>query len=826
MTRSRKRKILRSQAPRLQTAAPRAIARGAPLISTAVLAAITAAQAQSPPASTGSGLEEVIVTAQKRAESLQDVPISIQAIGTQKLEQLRVADFDDYAKYLPSLSYSTGGPGFARVYFRGVAAGDNGNHSGSQPSVGIYLDEQPITTIQGSLDLHMYDIARVEGLAGPQGTLYGASSQAGTVRIITNKPDPSGFAAGYDLEGSVLEGDGGYVAEGFMNIPVSGRTAVRLVGWSTKTPGYIDNVPGTITFPTASAVAGSPITASNTAFVKDNYNDTETYGARAALRIDLNDSWTITPQLMGQKQKNGGGFSYNPALGDLEISRFRSEKFDDKWGQAALTIEGKIANLDLVYAGSYLKRETTGDSDYSDYTYFYDVVYGSYLNSDTDVVNASQYFLSDDRYQRWSHELRVSTDPGKPLRFVGGLFAQRQQHRIEQNYKIDALDPSLAVTGYPDTVWLTQQVRVDRDFAVFGELTYDVTDKLSLLGGFRWYDSDNTLQGYYGYSEAYSGSGNSGETLCSFQAGDARFDRTGWIPFGGAPCRNLDRGQKEDGVSPKATLTYRFDADHLIYATYSEGFRPGGANRRGTFPPYESDTLFNYEFGWKTTWLENRIRFNGAVFYQDWDNFQFSFLGANGLTNIVNAGGAEIRGVEADLSWAVSDRLLLSGSVTFLDSKLSKDFCETVDAGGTPLPKDQCIDDGAGGQTFTNFAAKGTELPVAPKFKGNVIARYNFPLASFEANLQGAFAYESERRSALLPADEVSLGGPNRAYGVADFSFGLGKQNYSFELFVDNAFDKRADITRFAQCDEQICTRPYIITNQPRTYGLKFSQKF
>lgn len=820
MTRSKKRKLLRLQAAPLHQAPTDRIAlrAAAPLVSMAVLTALSTAQAQSPPASTGGGLEEVIVTAQKREESLQSVPISIQAFGTQKLEELRVSDFDDYAKYLPSLSYTTGGPGFARVYFRGVAAGDNGNHSGSQPSVGIYLDEQPITTIQGSLDVHMYDIARVEGLAGPQGTLYGASSQAGTVRIITNKPDSSAFAAGYDLEGSVLDGEGGYVAEGFVNIPVSERAAVRLVGWATKTPGYIDNVPGTITYPTASEIAGTPITTNNAAYVKDAYNDVETYGARAALRIDLNDSWTVTPQLMGQNQKSGGGFSYDPAVGDLQISRYRSEKFDDKWGQASLTVEGRIANLDVVYAGSVLKRETTGDSDYSDYTFFYDEIYQYYLNSDTDVVDASQYFLSDDEYERWSHELRVSTDPTQRLRFVGGLFAQRQQHRIQQNYKVDALDPGLAVTDWPDTIWLTQQVRVDRDLAVFGELTYDFTEKLSLLGGLRWFDSDNTLEGYYGYSEAFSGSGSSGETLCSFQAGDARFDRSGWIPFGGAPCKNLDKGQKEDGVIPKVTLTYKFDSDRLVYATYSEGFRPGGANRRGTFAPYESDNLFNYELGWKSTWLGNRVRFNGAVFYQDWQDFQFSFLGANGLTNIVNAGSAEIKGVEADFSWAATDRLLLGGSVTFLDTKLTDDFCENLDTTGLPLPPDQCDP--------VSFAPSGTELPIAPQFKGNVIARYTFPLGTFDAHLQGSYAYESERRSALLPADEDSLGGPNRAYGIADFSFGLGKESYSLELFIDNAFDERADITRFAQCDEQICTHPYIVTNQPRTYGLKFSQRF
>ncbi len=175
----------------------------------------------------GAVLESIIVTAQKRPENLQEVPLSITALGTAKLEELHVTDFDDYAKFLPSLSYTSLGPGFSRVFFRGVSSGDNGNHSGSMPSVGIYLDEQPITTIQGALDVHVYDIARVEALAGPQGTLYGASSQAGTIRIITNKPDPTKFAAGYDIEGNSLDGEAGYVAEGFANLPLGEKTAIR-----------------------------------------------------------------------------------------------------------------------------------------------------------------------------------------------------------------------------------------------------------------------------------------------------------------------------------------------------------------------------------------------------------------------------------------------------------------------------------------------------------------------------------------------------------------------------------------------------------------------
>ncbi|MFM7275531.1 MAG: TonB-dependent receptor plug domain-containing protein, partial [Gammaproteobacteria bacterium] len=190
-----------------------------------------------PPVFAQGQIEEVLVTAQKREESMQEVPISIQTLSTQKLEQLNVNSFDDYTKLLPSVSTSpsSAAPGFANVYFRGVATGGDGQATLSQPSVAMYLDEMPVTTIQGNLDVHMYDIARVEALAGPQGTLYGASAQAGMIRIITNKPDPSEFSASYALEANLVDGDDvGYIGEGYVNLPISDNVAVRLVGWKRK----------------------------------------------------------------------------------------------------------------------------------------------------------------------------------------------------------------------------------------------------------------------------------------------------------------------------------------------------------------------------------------------------------------------------------------------------------------------------------------------------------------------------------------------------------------------------------------------------------------
>ena len=211
MTRSRRRKLNRVAAAQRATLSSSLAQRGRVGVGASVLMLAGIPAAYSQESTESAALPEVTVTAQKRTEDLQTVPLSIQALSTKTLEDQHVSSFLDYAKLLPSVTFQdgvagggAGGPGFARVYMRGVASGGDGNHSASQPSVGMYLDEQPITTIQGSLDIHIYDIARVEALAGPQGTLYGASSQAGTIRIITNKPDPRKFDAGYNLEGSLI----------------------------------------------------------------------------------------------------------------------------------------------------------------------------------------------------------------------------------------------------------------------------------------------------------------------------------------------------------------------------------------------------------------------------------------------------------------------------------------------------------------------------------------------------------------------------------------------------------------------------------------------
>ena len=286
---------------------------------------------------------EIVITATKREENLQNVPVSVIALGTRRLDQLNISNFEQYTRQLPSVSFQSAQPGVTVVYMRGVATGGDGNHSGSLPSVGTYLDEQPVTTIGGTLDVHIYDIARIESLAGPQGTLYGASSEAGTIRIITNKPELGVTSGRIDGElNKVTHGGFGGKLEGMINLPVTDRIAFRAVAFHKRDAGYIDNIFGSRSYYIFDDNVPD-ITVTNAGREKKNFNRQDVYGGRAALKVDLNDNWTATPTFMFQKLKSEGVFFFDPELGDYKIDRFRGDKRSDRFWQAALTIQGKTA---------------------------------------------------------------------------------------------------------------------------------------------------------------------------------------------------------------------------------------------------------------------------------------------------------------------------------------------------------------------------------------------------------------------------------------------------------------------------------------------------
>mgnify|MGYP002780270593 CR=1 FL=1 len=779
---------------------------GALLLSTTILCTSAAALAQDAAAEDDA---DIVVTATKREQNLQDVPVAITAIGTERLDELQVKEFADVVKFLPSVTIQSAAPGFAQVYFRGVASGENANHSSSLPTVGTYLDEMPITTIQGALDIHAFDLARVEALAGPQGTLYGASSMAGTIKLVSNKPDTSGTYGEVGAEVNTVAGGAmGGLVEGFLNAPITERAAMRLVAWYRRDAGYIDNVAGSRTYPT------SGITQSNAALVERDYNDVDTFGARLALGIELDDNWTIRPTLMGQAQEVSGSFAQERSravTGKLQTVQYNPESSEDQWVQAALTIEGKIGSWDLTVTGGHLRRKTETESDYSDYAFFYDALagYGAYFTDNAgNPVNPNQYIQGIDRYRKSFAEARIASPADAPLRFIGGLFYQRQSHNIEQNYIVDDIADAITVTGTDSNIWLTKQLRVDRDYALFGELSYDLTDRLTLTAGGRLYRYNNSLVGFFGYSAGYSS--RTGEAACF-----------GPAQVAGSPCTNVDKATADTDAIWKVNANYRVSDDVLVYATWSRGFRPGGINRRGTLPPYGPDTLDNYELGWKTNF--GPFRFNGAVYQQDWSGIQLSFLGANGLTEIRNAGIARIRGVEADIGFRAGGFSLNAGG-SYNDAEIRRNFCRIAN------PAFDCTTAGN-----SLLAPAGTRLPVTAKFKGNAVARYEAPIGNLNAHVQFAVNHIGSRRSDLRTA-ENAIKGFFDAYTTADISAGIKGESWSLELYATNLFNSNGVINSGVQCVETICGDPgnasgtggafYDTVIRPRLVGLKVSTNF
>jgi len=787
-------------------------------VSAALAGSVFAAAIVTPAQAQDVVLDEIIVTAQKRAQNLQDVPVSVQVLGNQQLEDLNLNEFGDYIQFLPTVSFQSERPGISQIYMRGISSGGDGVHSGSMPSVGVYFDEQPITTINHILDLHMYDIARIETLAGPQGTFFGASSQAGTLRIITNKPKIGEFESGFDVGGSSVEhGDVGYTVEGFVNLPVSDNAAIRLVGWYKETAGYIDNVPGTIT------TTGNPqFVIDNSAIVEEDFNDATISGLRAMLKIDLNENWTVTPGIIYQQQDSNGVWDHDPEdVGDLQTMRFFPEFYDDSWIQASLTLEGDISGLNFVYAGSYLDRDADSQSDYIGYAQYwqnilvYDYSGYCYHHAPTSdyynyvCTDSSQFVTGDENFNRQSHELRLQSSQDGSFRWTAGLFYQRQEHLFDLRWNVPGMDPLGNDLFWPVNpssavendlvVWQTNQLRVDRDKAFFGEVEFDVTDNVTVVGGYRRFDFENSLFGFNGFSGR-----------CADASGVPQYPC-----FSGAP--NLDDVSDGDGDLFKLSFNYRVDDDKMVYLTYSEGFRAGGVNRArlagDIVPKYDPDFVDNYEFGWKTTWLDSRLRFNGAVYFLQWDNFQFSFLdqAISPLTIIQNIGSAETLGTEFDLAFAATDKLMLTVAGSYNDAELQESFW-TDD------------DDRIAGLDPT--AAAGAEMPFVPKIQLTATGRLEVSYGDLPGHIQAAVSFTDDSWSLL----DDALRQLQASYSIVNLSAGVHGDAWGLDLFIDNATDERSQNTRYhrdyADPFGVLFHDTTIGTNRPRTIGVRYGRRF
>ena len=789
-----------------------------------------AADAPATPAAKADGNGEIVVTAQKRAQYLQDVPISLEAFSGKKLEENQVTSFDDYAKLLPSVSFQSFGPGQSQIYFRGVSSGSdaNGSHSGPQPTSALYIDEIPLTTIGGAPDLHVYDMERVEALSGPQGTLFGSSSLSGTLRLITKKPNPNKLEAGFDVTGTTFgkgANSSGGVIEGFINVPMAKGVAIRASAFYERDGGFISNVPGTRTY-AALDQNGNPVTLgpiSNAKYVKKNFNDTETAGGRVALGVELGPDWYVEPALIYQTQKSHGAYLYDPAVGDLQVQDFTPEYGSDEWVQASLTIKGKLGTWDVTYAGGYFARTAQVVQDYSAYTVAYDAlgpVYATFFDGQGHNLDPTQNYSGKDIYSKLNNELRVSSPAGNSWHVTAGVFMERQTDKMFNDYSVPGLASEIAnpneyttaVPGCGDDVFCTHVYRVDRDAAAFVDGSYDILPNVTIDAGIRYFSTKNSLAGFSGLASSVLTAGSTPVPGKSCIIGTGAF----------TPCQvfgdPITAGTvKQTGETHKVNLSWKVTPQHLVYFTYSTGFRPGGINRITSVAPYQPDTLDNFELGAKTQWFDRALTVNMAAFIENWHKMQFGLAppGFIGVLATYNAGNAQIKGVEGNMTLR-SGGFTLSGSGTYLDAHLTTPFCN-FGANGNP----DCQNGLA--------APAGTALPIQPQVKGTLSARYDFAVGSTKAWGQVSLNSQSKARQYLtnVPGTLTPLLPDSAGFSTVDVSLGAKWRGYTIEAFVQNLFDERGVLSVNPICVPAICgayARNYAI--KPQQFGLKLSARY
>ena len=715
-------------------------------------------------------IEEVIVSAQKKSENLQNVPISVTTLSADELDSLNIKDFADYVLQLPAASAVQRRPGQGQIFMRGISDGGNVNQSLQGPAVAIYLDESPVTMIGDNLDVHVYDIERVESLTGPQGTLYGAASQAGNLKIITKKPS-SEFDSGFNLSAeSTRGGDGSTMVEGFVNIPLSQNAALRFVGFNDRDGGFIDSVNDSITYPV------SGITRSNEVFVEDNFNDAVKDGYRAALRVDLSENWKLDVNYMGQETSTNGVWDHNPdELGEYNVSRFYDDKTHDEWTRFSATVTGDLGFADLTFTTSSLERDFEVLSDYSHYSIdgYVEGYYTCYEYYFGPCVDPSIQFENDTHQEYDTTEIRLSSKEGEKFNWIIGAFQTENITEYDSQWHVPAINPAAAVPGSKDLYYQTDQVRAEDESAVFGELYYQINDKMELTLGHRKFDNETTLKGFVG---------------------------TVWWPnyILGSSTRPDNVNSKYDGSDSisKINLSYQVDNNSMIYITRSEGYRPGGANRTTQLgATYDADFLTSTEFGFKSISMDGRLRLNGAMYQMDWDDIQLGWFDSSiSLLGLVdNIGKANSNGFELDAKYILSDTVSVAVGYANNEAVLKEDYVLR----GVVEAKD------------------GQDLPFTPDTKYNVTINVD---TGDTSSLQFNYVYVDEMWNDLFYDDREM----QDSYGIANLSFTTQVgENSTMQIYMDNIFDEVAQLYINSEDIQRLTT-----VNRPTTVGVKFSWNY
>jgi iron complex outermembrane receptor protein len=851
-------------------------------------------------------IETIQVTATKRSESIQDIPVSVSALNGEALEDLGIESFSDYVEFLPNVIFQGTGPGQNEIYIRGAATSQTNIAVSSvqalQPSVAFYLDEQPVSMQGRNLDVYAADMERVEVLPGPQGTLFGASSQSGTVRMISKKPDHSGFSAGLDVNiSSTKGGEMGNSVEAFMNFTPTDELALRVVAYNDKQGGWIDNIlnkPGeggyigsaVVIDRISGGVLSDPLNTAivspkNDSLVEDDTNDAVYAGVRFGLSYLINEDWSLLVQHTAQSLETEGVFAYDPNLeGESSVNRFTPEDNDDVFGLTTWTLEGRLDKLEVVYTGGYLDREISSTIDYTGYTngglfsaYYVCNHYEAATPADERCIDPTKYYKEQTDTSRVTHELRFNTDADNAWRVTAGIFYDDQELETVGKFQIANTElgfftdlgrtlvgtEGINTNGGPfesEVSFVNDVTHTIEQIAVFGQAEYDITDKLTATLGARWYQIDDIFKGStttvdvtrriraFGTLDAAELEGVGEDPALIQQA----------IASGQLDVSLLgsDGTLTVDDTIFKASLDYKMNDDILLFTTYSEGFRPpvtnrvGGGlatNQTGAFdgfriPVYSTtDSLDNFEFGLKGDFLDGILRVNATAYYSEITDLQTSRFDPTNISFLVftdNVGDAEIRGLDADITWLASDNLIINAAFSVLDTELTRVNAEL--AGIAP--------------------GVGAQLPYSAEFSGNIRARYFFELDDgYEGYVNGSVSYTGDRLAGMsmdafvtedatrlvygvgsgLPIqteaavyDGVTYADSNgdtfqggryiqESYAIANVSVGITKDDWKVELYIDNLTDESAVL----YIDTQQFT-PKVVTNRPRTVGLRLSYDF
>ena len=795
-------------------------------------------------------IEEVVVSATKKDESASDVPLTVTALTEETLREMNVSNFDEYIEYLPNVTSGGRGPGQSTIFIRGLAV-DPVNvflsaAQGSSPNVALYLDEQPVQVPGRNLDVYVADMERIEVLPGPQGTLFGASSQAGTVRLITNKPNFEVQEGGFNASlFNTQKGSMSSSFDAFLNVPVSDTWAIRGVLYNSNSGGYIDNVSGTWNskgkgsfdgYGKVDPATGTQYTDSdNTNLVKEDFNEATYEGFRISSAHNINDDWDMLITHMNQTIEADGVWDYDPEVGDLQVQRFSPDSLEDTFSQTSLTLEGRIGKLDVVYTGSVLEREAEQTVDYSGYVNagaympYYTCNYTSSANATICGSGVVDLYLLDDN-ERTTHEFRVSSNELSelPFSYTAGVFIEESVLKTENDYGYNGFleaHPSVAYDADGNTVsntvvpgiysnngrardpqyrFFNDLKRTDEQTAFFAEITFPVTEKLDFLVGARNYDLDID---YVGQSK-----------FGGVAVGDSGRD---YNSSGG----HTDQPLNMSDTITKFTASYKVDEDTLIYFTQSEGYRPGGYNRGGGLTnscakldsdaegycgegsgdnfranpttTFESDEVLNTEIGIKTILADGTVRLNATYYNVEWTDIQVSqFDPANIsiLTFVENAADADISGFEADLLWYPTDRLTIAAAISLNDTEITNDVSKTV-----PI-----VD-------------IGSALPLSPERQYNIRIRRDGTFKGMDSYTQVAYKSATDTYNSFESAKV--LGQPE--YHVLDMAFGFTVNETDVEFFIRNATDERANLYYNDQDDI-----PRITTNRPRNMGVRIARKF